>query len=259
MPREVQVTVVTGASSGIGRSLALRLARHGGALALLARRADLLESLAAEIEATGGRAIPVACDVTDRARVHDAFAAIEARLGPVDRLVANAGGGEKSHVDAFSAAQIERVVALNVGGAANCIEAVLPGMLARGHGHLVATGSLAAQRGLPHAAAYGAAKAALARMMESLRIELRPRGIDVTIIHPGFVRLSPERRRKALQVELEVATARMCRAILARRAEDAFPLSAVLLTGFARQLPARLYDRLLLGRVRRKDPGRAPS
>jgi NAD(P)-dependent dehydrogenase (short-subunit alcohol dehydrogenase family) len=247
-----QVTVVTGASSGIGRSLALRLARQGGAIALLARRAPLLEELAAEIEAGGGRALAVPCDVTDRDQVRTAFAAIEGQLGPVDRLVANAGGGEKSYADSFAAAQIERVIALNVGGTANCIEAVLPGMLARGRGHLVAISSLAASRGLPNAAAYSAAKAALSRMMESLRIELRPRGVDVTLIHPGFVR-KPGRRRKPLQIELEAATERMCRVILERRAEDAFPLAPVLLTGLGRQLPARLYDRLMRSRVRRKD------
>lgn len=255
MTPEVKVTVVTGASSGIGRSLALRLAAHGGAVALLARRTTQLEELAREIEQRGGHALAVTCDVTDRAQVREAFAGIERRLGPVDRLVANAGGGEKSHVDSFSAAQIEAVIALNVGGTANCIEAVLPGMLARGHGHLVATSSLAALRGLPNAAAYCAAKAALSRMMESLRIELRPRGIAVTIIHPGFVH-KPERRRKALQIELEAATARMCRTIIERRAEDAFPLPAALLAGLGRQLPSRLYDRLLLFRVRRKVGGK---
>ncbi|MFO1059699.1 MAG: SDR family NAD(P)-dependent oxidoreductase [Dongiaceae bacterium] len=251
MKPEVQVTAITGASSGIGRSLALRLARHGGAVALLARRAPLLEALADEIAAAGGRALAVPCDVTDHDQVRAAFALIEERLGPVDRLVANAGGGEKSYVDGFAADQVARIIALNVGGAASCIEAVLPGMLARGHGHLVATSSLAASRGLPNAAAYSAAKAALSRMMESLRIELRPRGVDVTLIHPGFVR-KPDRRRKALQIELEAATARMCRAILARRAEDAFPLAPVLLTALGRNLPARLYDRLMLSRVRRR-------
>jgi NAD(P)-dependent dehydrogenase (short-subunit alcohol dehydrogenase family) len=248
---EVQVTVVTGASSGIGRSLALRLARQRGAIALLARRAALLEALAEEIAAAGGRALAVPCDVTDPAQVRAAFARVADRLGPVDRLVANAGGGEKSYVDSFSAAQIERTLALNVGGTASCIEAVLPGMLARGHGHLVATSSMAAARGLPNAAAYSAAKAALSRMMESLRIELRPRGIDVTLIHPGFVR-KPGRKRKPLQIELEAATERMCRAIVARRADDSFPLAPLLLTALGRNLPARLYDRLMLSRVRRQ-------
>ena len=246
------VTVVTGASSGIGRSLALRLAAGGDTVALLARRKPLLDSLAHEIEAAGGQALALACDVTDRAGVLDAIAEIERRLGPVDRLIANAGGGEKTYVDGFSALQVERAFALNVGGAATCIEAVLPGMLARGRGHVVVTSSMAAYRGLPNAAAYGAAKAALSNLMESLRIELRPRGIDVTIIHPGFVRKPTSKKPKPFQIDLEAATRRMHRAIVARRPVDAFPLAMVLLTALARHLPARLYDRVMQGRVRRR-------
>src|SRR5690606_26013430 len=124
------VTLLTGASSGIGRSLARRLADDP--LALLARRKDLLDTLAAEIEAGGGRALALPCDVTDRAQVAAAVQEAEARLGPIERLIANAGGGSKTDVRSFRAADVEAVLRLNVLGAANCIEAVLPGMLARG-------------------------------------------------------------------------------------------------------------------------------
>ena len=256
MERQRPVTVVTGASSGIGRSLALRLASSGDAIAALARRKPLLDEVVRDIETAGGRAIAVACDVTDRGSVFAALREVERTLGPVDRLVANAGGGERTYVDSFSAAQIERALALNVGGAATCIEAVLPGMLARGAGHLVATGSLAGRRGLPNAAAYGAAKAALSNMMESLRIELRPRGIAVTVIDPGFVRLSSRKKPRPFQIELEPATRLMHRAIVERRAACAFPLALVLLTGLARHLPAGLYDRVMLSRIRPMPEGK---
>ncbi len=245
------VTFLTGASSGIGRSLARRLAAGGEAVATAARRKPLLDSLVAEIEKEGGRALAVECDVTNRTRVHEAVAEAEATLGPIDRLVANAGGGDRTFAGRFEAAQVERVIALNVIGAANCIEAVLPGMLSRGRGHLVAVGSLAAYRGLPTAGAYSAAKAALSNLMESLRIELRPLGVDVTLLLPGFVRTEPSKGRKKskpLQLELEDATARMHAAILARRPRYAFPAPLVLVLGLARILPAALYDRLLAGR-----------
>jgi short-subunit dehydrogenase len=246
------VTVVTGASSGIGRSLALRLAASGDAVAVLARRKPLLDELVRDIETTGGRAMALACDVTDRANVLDSIGEVERTLGPVDRLIANAGGGERTYVDSFSAAQIERAFALNVGGAATCIEAVLPGMLARGAGHLVATSSLAALRGLPNAAAYGAAKAALSNLMESLRIELRPRGIDVTVIQPGFVRLPRHKKPRPFQIDLEAATRLMHRAIVERRAAYAFPFALVLLGALGRNMPAALYDRIMRGRIRRE-------
>lgn len=95
---------------------------------------------------------------------------------------------------------------------------------------------------LPNAVAYGAAKAALSNLMESLRIELRPRGIHVTIIHPGFVRNLPHKEERPFQIELEAATRLMHRAIIERRAAYAFPLPLALLTTIGRQLPARLYD-----------------
>jgi short-subunit dehydrogenase len=242
------VTLLTGASSGIGRSLALRLADDR--LALVARRKTLLDSLAAEIEAAGGEALALPCDVTDRAQVAAAVQAAEARLGAIERLIANAGGGSKTDVQNFRAGDVEAILRLNVVGVANCIEAVLPGMLARGQGHIVVTSSLAAWRGLPGAAAYSAAKAALTAMMESLRIDLAPHGIDVTVLAPGFVRTRPDQKRKPFQVDLEQATARMARAIRARRKSYAFPLPLVLALGFGRLLPAPLYDRLLARRRR---------
>ncbi len=169
------VTLITGASSGIGRHLARRLAAQGDAVALAARRIDLLESVAEEIRAEGGSAVAVVCDVMDRAQVAAALLRAETAFGPMERLICCAGGGEKTRVDGFSADHVQRVIALNVGGTANCIQAVLPGMLARGRGHIVTVGSLAAYRGLPGAAAYCAAKAALAALMEGLRVDLAPR------------------------------------------------------------------------------------
>jgi NADP-dependent 3-hydroxy acid dehydrogenase YdfG len=241
------VTLLTGASSGIGRSLARRLASDP--LALVARRMALLDTLAAEIEAGGGQALALPCDVTDRAQVAAAVQAAEAHFGPIERLIANAGGGKSTDVESFASAEIEEMLRLNVVGVANCIEAVLPGMLARRRGHIVVTSSLAAWRGLPGAAGYSAAKAALTAMMESLRIDLAPHGIDVTVLSPGFVRTKPH-KRKPFQIDLEQATARMARAIRARRKSYAFPLPLVLGAGFGRLLPAPLYDRLLARRRR---------
>lgn len=243
------MNVVTGASSGIGRSLARRLAAGGEPVALLARRKDLLDTLVEEIESAGGQALALACDVTDRTAVLDAVRSAEERFGPTARLVANAGGGSETFVDSFAAAHVASIIDLNVVGAANCIEAVLPGMLARRSGHLVATSSLAGYRGLPAAAAYSAAKAALTNLMESLRIDLRPRGVDVTVIAPGFVRTKPgKKKKKPFQMDLEPATLLMHRAIVARKPYYAFPKSLVALIWLGRILPCSLYDRLLAGR-----------
>jgi len=249
------VTFITGASSGIGRSLARRLAQHGDAMALVARRTDLLNRLVAEIEQAGGRALALTCDVTDRKAVAAAVAETESTLGPITRLVANAGGGEPTFVDTFDAGEVAAIVDLNLIATANCVEAILPGMLARGGGQLVATGSLAGYRGLPSAAAYSAAKAGLANLMESLRIDLRPKGITVTLLLPGFVRTKPKKgaktKTKPFQLELEDATERMTRAILAQRPRLAFPWALTLAFAVIRLLPANLYDRLMQGRGRK--------
>jgi NAD(P)-dependent dehydrogenase (short-subunit alcohol dehydrogenase family) len=244
------VTFLTGASSGIGRSLARRLAADGDAVAVVARRAELLESLVREIEAAGGRALAIPCDVTDAEAVKEAVGRTERLLGPIDRLVANAGGGAPTPVEGFRAEHVERVMALNLGGTLYCLEAVLPGMLARGSGHVVATSSLAALRGLPGAGAYCAAKAALNNLLESLSIDLEPRGVDVTLILPGFVRVKPgkAKRPKPFQLDLEDATRRMHRAIRRRRRRYAFPAPLVGVLGLARLLPAALWARLLRGR-----------
>src|SRR5512139_3693557 len=116
----MSVTFLTGASSGIGRSLALHLALQGESIAAVARRKPLLDTLVEDIARAGGRALAVPCDVTDHTRVFAAVEEAQATLGPIDRLIANAGGGEPTFADTFNAAHIQRVFTLNVGGTANC-------------------------------------------------------------------------------------------------------------------------------------------
>ncbi len=247
------VSLITGASSGIGRSVAKRLAAKGDLVGVVARRKILLDSLVTEIETAGGRALAVRCDVTDLDDVTAAVKRVEKTLGPIDRLFANVGGGKRTHVDSFQASHVSDVMTLNVVATCNCIEAVLPGMLDRGTGHIIATGSLASYRGLPQAAAYSAAKAAISNLMESLQIDLAPRGICVTLLLPGFVRTNPlSKKTRPFEMDLEDATERMVRAIEARKSRYAFPASLRLLVGIGRMLPAGLYDRLFTGRTKKR-------
>src|SRR3990172_6474290 len=183
------VAFITGASSGLGAGLARRLAtKEGYAVALAARRGDRLESLVGEIRAGGGVASAYACDVRDRGQLCAAVEAAVAELVPVDLLVANAGISVMTVPEALDAAQVENVMATNFFGAVYATEAVLPSMLARGSGHLVAVGSLTGYGGLPRTAAYSASKGALHNFFESLRVDLRGTGVDVTVITPGYVK-----------------------------------------------------------------------
>lgn len=251
------MTFLTGASSGLGHSLARRLAAQGEAVALVARRLPLLQELQAEIERAGGQALALQCDVTDRLAVHAALQQAEAAFGAVTRLIANAGGPGRLDAEHFSAEAVQEMMDRNFTGAVNCLEAVLPGMLERRGGHIVATSSLAAYRGLPAAGSYSAAKAALTCLLEGLRLDLAPHGIKVTVIAPGFVRTKPQQRKKKyrpFRLELEDATARMCRAIMAERPYYAFPKPLVALAWLGRVLPVAGYDWLVRGKGPKAKP-----
>ena len=237
----MQATLITGASSGVGRGVARRLARMGHPVIAVARRRELLDSLVAEIGDAGGRAHAQACDVTDPGAVREAVQKGEATLGPIQRLVAIAGGGRKTPASEFRASDFESIFRVNVMGTVNCIEAVLPAMLERRCGHIVTMGSLAGYRGLPAVGAYSAAKAAVHNLSESLRLELRGTGIDVTLVTPGFIRTKPHKARKPFQVELERAAERICGAILLRRPYCAFPMPLAFASGVARCLPHPVY------------------
>jgi short-subunit dehydrogenase len=183
-----QVAVVTGASSGIGWSLARALAAEGCKLGLVARRREALERLAAEIGQAGGTAVAAPADVGDRRQTVDAIHGVAERLGPVDLLVANAGVGAPTLLEPFNVGDVEKMVRVNTLGVVYAIEAVLPDMLQRGRGHLAAVSSLGAYKGLPGESGYCASKAAVNTFMEGLRIQLRGKGVAVTTICPGFVR-----------------------------------------------------------------------
>lgn len=242
------VSFLTGASSGIGRALAPLLATEGHAVALVARRQAQLEELAQSINEQGGRALPLVCDVCDFSSVQAAIWRCEEELGPVDRLILNAGTGRPSPATRFRASDIEAAMAVNYIGPAYCIEAVLPGMLQRGGGHIVGIGSPGGWRGIPGSGAYGASKAALANLLESLRVELAPHQIAVTTIEPGFVRTEMTDQNKfhmPFLLEADDAARRIHRAIVARRRTYAFPWQLIWPLKLLRLLPPALYDRVI--------------
>lgn len=182
------VGIVTGASSGIGAQLARDLAAGGMRVALLARRTDRLEALAAEVRARGGEALPVACDVADRASVEVAVTTVLARWKRVDLLVNNAGYGRHVLFKDHDVADIERLMRTNYLGTVYVTKAVLPAMRARGRGWIVNVSSVAGKLGQPDEAAYSASKFAVAGLSEGLAYELAPLGIHVMIVYPALVR-----------------------------------------------------------------------
>jgi short-subunit dehydrogenase len=242
--------IITGASSGIGWKLAELLAARGARVGLLARREPLLNELARLITSRSGRATFAVADVTDLRQVRTALRTLEDELGPCDVLIANAGIYRKTNGREFDPAKANAVVATNLQGVIHAIGAVLPGMVKRRRGHLAAVSSIAGTLGLPGAAAYSASKAAVITLLESLRLDLRPLGIKVTTICPGYVdtpMITDQDRAKVKNlVSAEDAARRIVRAIERGRAECWFPWSTRLSTRLARWLPCSLYDRIMV-------------
>jgi len=241
-----KVALITGASSGIGRAVAVELGRGGASVALLARRAEELVKVAEEVEREGGRALTLPADVRVAPDVAAAVARVEELWGRVDVLVANAGFATVKAASELRAGEVSDMIAVNFIGASNCVSAVLPGMVRRGAGHLVAISSLASFRGLPKSAAYSASKAAMSTFFESLRVDLKKSGIKVTTIHPGFIRTPLTDGRKSLPflVEVDVAARKIVRAIEQGRRTYAFPWQLAGLVRLARLMPNALYDRI---------------
>lgn len=242
-----KTVLITGASSGIGAALAQEIGGCGARVGLMARRRPELERLARTLEAAGGRALPLPADVADREAVQGAVEKLEAALGPVDVLVANAGIGGGGTARDMDVAGIEQVFAVNFFGPVHAVAAVLPGMRARRSGHLAAVSSLAGWRGLPGSVAYGPSKAALSLFCESLRVQLRPEGIRVTLVHPGFVKTPLTDQNDypmPFMVPVERAARLIRRAIEQGKAELCFPWPMVLAARLLRVMPNSLFDRV---------------
>ena len=240
-----RVVFITGASSGIGRALAVELGRRGATLGLLARSAETLGEIADEIKAAGGGALALPADVQDAAAVRAAADQVREKFGRIDVLVANAGIVPTTHALDLRPDDVADVMSVNVVGAVSSVTAVLPEMVKQGTGQLVAISSLAAYRGLPKSAAYCASKAALSAFFESLRIDLRGTGVDVTIIHPGFIKTRVTAGRAAKMpflMELDDAVGKIIRAIEARKKSYAFPWQLATIVRAGMLMPIPLYD-----------------
>ncbi len=246
--------LITGASTGIGRALAVRYAAGGHPVGVTARRADLLAELVAEVRVAGGTIEAAAADVTDPAGLAAALHDLEARLGGVDVLIANAGVSAPTGGVAVNADGVELMMRVNFLGVVHAFAAVLPGMVARGAGHVVAISSMAAYKGLPGAAGYCASKAAVFSYCEALRIELGSRGVAVTCVCPGFVATpmtSPNQHPMPWLMTADAAAGRIVRGLVRQPAVLDFPKRMRLVMALTRWLPDAV--------IRRRVPGGADS
>ena len=240
-----KVVMITGASSGIGKGLALDLVARGARVGLLARRQNLLDEIVNSTRLRGGKAFAVAADVRDADEMRAAADRIRSQLGPIDILIANAGIGTSNHISQLDPIHAANVISINVLGAANSLAAVVPQMVERGKGQLVAISSLAAYRGLPKSAAYCASKAAMSAYFESVRIDLRGTGVGVTIVHPGFIKTPLTAGRDAKMpylMELDDAIPKIVSAIEKGKKSIAFPWQLATVVRAGMLMPTFMYD-----------------
>ena len=251
-----KIILLTGASSGIGEGLALELTKRGATLGLLARREPELQGLAKKCEAAGGIARVFAADVTDSDSVHAAANALRNEFGHIDILIANAGiGGNNSETRSLQPDAVKKVIDINLMGAVNAVHAVLPDMLERKSGQLVAISSLAGFRGLPKSAAYSASKAGMTAFFESVRLDVQNRGVDVTIIQPGFIKTpltAGRHNRMPFLMELDDAIPLFLKAIERKKKFAAFPWQLATIVRAGKIFPAWIYDRVA-GRARYRE------
>ena len=246
---ELPLVLITGAANGIGRATALELARNGVRMGLIDIDSTGLESLANELRDAGAMFVAATADVSWRWPLRQAVKEIEAALGPVDVLVACAGFGTLTLVPDLALDTLRHTFEVNMFGVAESIEAVLPGMLNRGRGHIVGVASLAGYRGFPWMISYSASKAALIAYLEALRPGLARRGITVTTVCPGFVRTAMSTgvpyKRKVKMIEPEQAAQHLVRAILRRPRNCVFPWSMRMGLAILKLMPDRLFDWLM--------------
>jgi NADP-dependent 3-hydroxy acid dehydrogenase YdfG len=185
---EGKTVLVTGASRGIGRAVALRLARAGGRIVIAATSVERLAEVKGEIEAEGAEVLASRCDVSRLAECEALAQASLERFGAVDVLVNNAGVGYSGSVVESDPEEVERMVRVNVLGLYYMTHSVLPSMIERGRGDVVNVGSVAAIKYSPNFAVYSATKFAVRAFSEALRNEVQGHGIRVTLVHPGLTK-----------------------------------------------------------------------
>ncbi|MBX7117302.1 MAG: SDR family NAD(P)-dependent oxidoreductase [Myxococcaceae bacterium] len=242
---EYKTALITGASSGLGRGLALWFAKQGTKVYAAARRADQLKALQAE--APEGRVIPVVMDVADADATFAKVKAFDHESGGLDLVIANAGVGNDTYGKRINWDSLSSMLKVNVNGAAATLTGALSGMVERKRGHLVGIASLAAFRGLPRSAGYSGSKAFLSIFLEGLRVDVKHLGVRVTCVYPGFFKSEMTAKnsfKMPFMIETDDAVERTAQAIVRGTERVMYPWPTAVGAKFLASLPLPAYQSL---------------
>jgi short-subunit dehydrogenase len=245
-----KTVLVAGASSGIGRQVALQLAERRATVIATARREDLLDSLAAEIRAGGGRCHVEPVDACDPAAAELLLARAEGELGPIDAALLNIGAGPEYHTPTASAAEIRSAMQANYDVTVNFLAPLVARMREHGGGLIAHTNSLAGFAGVPMQGPYSAAKAAARILIDTYRTESRGSGVRFLSVYPGFVaaeRSTGDGLPAPFEITEQQCAAHIIRAMESKRDDVAFPWQTAALMRLLRVLPKPLASSVMLG------------
>lgn len=258
----MQAIVITGASDGIGKAMAIAFAKKGAKIGLIARREERLESLEKELIVAGATEVRwAALDVTDFSAQRLALESFDREFGGITHLVLNAGISGRTNPWVDSWTEVERCFAVNVLAALNAAEWMKPRMVERKSGTIAGISSVAGTRGLPDSGAYSASKAALSTYLESLRVDLYPYGVKVVTISPGYIRTaltSKNRGTMPFLMDVNEAGEIFARGILRGTRHLVAPWPYAWVMRLLRVLPDPLYDfviRRSVKSIRGNEPG----
>lgn len=254
-----QVVWLSGASSGIGFALAELLLLKGFRVAVSARRKEPLQALAAAAPDSSA-VLQLPLDVTDRAALSTAYQTVCSHWQVPDLVIANAGISIHMEADDLDYEKLKQLNAVNLLAAMSILQLPVQDMLKRGSGYLAGVASVAGYRGLPHAAGYVATKAGLIAFLDSLRFDLEPHGIAVSVINPGFVKTPLTDRNKfpmPFIISPEASARAIWRGLQKGRMEIHYPLALSLVLKLMRILPYPLYHALVRRGAKRRYGGKA--
>ena len=236
---------IIGASSGIGRALAVELDQRGARLVLSARDSKKLEELSASLSA---HHLVLPCDVTDPDIMSNAAKTALTFFGHIDSVLFLAGTYQPMKLNSLDIASLQNIISINLNGAFNVIHAVIPILLAQKSGQIGICASVAGYRGLPNSQPYSATKAALINLTESLRAEMSPLGLDIRLISPGFVRTPMTDKNTfpmPMMIEPENAAKAIAEGLKGDHFEIHFPLLFTWIMKILRLLPSSIYFRII--------------